>query len=185
MRQACEHGVQYATKAMTIALNKLAGLPGVGPLPKHYHHGPATPWSEGYVVILAGTSGDSWVGNFQEGYSYYSDTFLWPEASLFIVIALGACYLVSAEHPNIYKCYQTTATGVLFNEDRTKVFVADYSDLYAYDRTSAITWRREHLAVDGIELKECRAGFIVGSACYDPPEGWEDFRLSEADGTGG
>ncbi len=170
---------------MTMKIERLAGLPGEGPLPRHYHLGHPTPWSEGYVVRVTDSRGASWVGNFQEGYSYYREVVPWPEARIFVVIAAGACYLVSAADPDKYNCYQTTVTGILFNEDRTQLFAADYSDLYAYDRTGAIIWKCESLGVDGVVLNGCTSGFITGSACYDPPEGWESFRVSETNGTAG
>ncbi len=161
---------------------ELAGLPAEGPLAKHYHLGNPTPWSESYVVRLTTSSGETWVGNFKFGHSYYSQVILWREAQLFVVIVGGACYLVSGQDADKYDCHQTTATGALFNEDQTKLFVADYTSLYAYDLTGSILWVHKNLGADGIDLTSCTAGFIEGSACLDPPEIWVDFRLAEADG---
>jgi hypothetical protein len=170
---------------MTMRIERLAGLPGEGPHAKHCHLGYLALWSEGYVVRFTDTSGASWVGNFQEGYSYFSDVVAWPEAQIFIIIAAGACSVVSAADIDRYSCYQTTVTETLFNEDRTRLFIADYCDVCAYDCTGTIIWKRENLGVDGVTLKACTTGFITGSACYDPPEGWEDFRVCETDGTAG
>jgi hypothetical protein len=171
---------------MALTTESLDGLPSMGPSATHYHQGNVTPWNEGHVLRVTGNNGAQWVGNFQSGDSYYSDTVLWAEASLLVVVASGACYFVSTEFPDQYVCHQTTVTGVLFNEARTKLFVADYRDLYAYDSTGAVIWKHESLAVDGIELKECRSGFVMGRACDDPhPEVWSNFKLRENDGTSG
>jgi len=46
----------------------LKGLPGEGPLPRYFHLGHSTPWSEGFVVRFWNSDGAEWVGNFQGGW---------------------------------------------------------------------------------------------------------------------
>ncbi len=159
----------------------LAGLPSDGPLPKHYHCGHPTPWRQEFVARLSLDDETSWIGNFHLGHSYYANAFVWEEAQLFVIIADGNCYFVSAHNPDGYRSYEALATGWLFNDDRTKLFVADYSDLFAFDQNGTVLWRKT-LAADGIILSECTNGVISGTACYDPPELWEDFKVNEANG---
>ena len=39
----------------------LPGLPGDGPVPKHFHTGHPTPWAEGFVVRFWNDDGTEWV----------------------------------------------------------------------------------------------------------------------------
>ena len=73
----------------------LAGLPSEGPMPKYFHLGHPTPWSEGFVVRFWNQDGTNCVGNFQSGWSPIGTVLDWPEATIFPVIAYGACYFVA------------------------------------------------------------------------------------------
>ena len=50
----------------------LAGLPGEGPIPHHFHLGHPTPWKEGFVVRFWNQDGSEWVGNSQGGFLGHS-----------------------------------------------------------------------------------------------------------------
>lgn len=150
--------------------------------PRHYAHGVPTPWKEGFVVRFSDEYGQSWIGNFQQGGSYYSTAVLWPEADKVIVIAKGACYLLSAADPADFRVEQTTATGYLFSKDRQALFVADYTDVYAYGRRGEILWKREYLGIDGVSLEKADLQVVSGRACSNPPDEWYDFRISPETG---
>lgn len=172
---------------MNVTFERLPGLPGTGPLPLHYYRDQPTPWREGFVIRFSNERGDTWVGNFQGGDGYYGgiepEIESWPEASQFVLIVAGACYLVSTTEIGRCVCHQSTAAGLLFNESRSRLFVADCHDIYSYDRRGKVAWRRRELAADGIVLYRCIAGILEGEACQDPTEDvWRPFRISERDG---
>ncbi len=80
----------------------LKGLPSEGPLPKYFHLGHPTPWSEGFVVRFWNSDGTEWVGNFQSGWSPIGTVVDWPEAAIFVVIAYGAAYFLMKSDPQRY-----------------------------------------------------------------------------------
>ncbi|HEY4360659.1 MAG TPA: hypothetical protein VGN17_06805 [Bryobacteraceae bacterium] len=110
--------------ARTLRSKILTGLPGEGPVPKHFHLGHPTPWSEGFVVRFW-TDGNVWVGNFQDSDSGYSEVIAWHEADSFVVIAGNHFYLVDADNPNACQTLgpQNPVYEVMFDEERQTLFV--------------------------------------------------------------
>src|SRR5258708_2157304 len=84
----------------------LRGLPGDGPVPKYFHLGHPTPWTEGLVVRFWNADGTEWVGNFQNSRSGGCEILTWPEANAIIIKTSGPftfdLYLVDAGNPEAY-----------------------------------------------------------------------------------
>src|SRR4051812_43629163 len=78
----------------------LAGLPGEGPVPLHFHIGHPTPWTEGIVIRFFYEDGTDWVGNFQGHWS--RQIVLWSEADAIVVLAMHNLYLLDARSPEHY-----------------------------------------------------------------------------------
>lgn len=100
------------------------------------------------MSCVSGPGAGTWTGNFQRSVTDYADVMEWPEASLLVVIAYGACYFVNRDVPEQYVAHPSG--GVMhpptFNADRSLLLIADYGDVYAYDRTATLVWRREELS---------------------------------------
>src|SRR5690348_2002419 len=96
----------------------LKGLPGEGPIPKHFHLGRPTPWAQGVVVRFWKQDGTEWVGNFQGRTFGVDDVLLWPEAKAVAVIAGGDFYLIDDDDTNSYSTLgsQCSANGMMLDE---------------------------------------------------------------------
>jgi hypothetical protein len=125
----------------------LNGLPGEGPIPKHFHLGHPTPWAEGFVVRFWNSDGREWVGNFQGGGFGHTEIVGWPEASAVVVIATDNFYLVDAKDPANYETLgpHCLVSGAILSEDRTKLFVAEEYQVLAYGRDRTAIWQSRGL----------------------------------------
>jgi hypothetical protein len=124
----------------------LPGLPGNGPVPKHFHTGHPTPWAEGFVVRFWNADGSEWVGNFEPWWSGCSKLVDWPEANSIAVIAGGNFYLIDARNPD---CYSTLgphphrpANDIGFDEQRQTIFVAGGYFVYTFDMQRRLLWEK-------------------------------------------
>jgi len=110
----------------------LKGLPTEGPIPKYFHLGHPTPSSEGFVVRFWNADGTDWVGNFRCGWGL-GTVVDWPEASILIVIAYGACYFLQKSDPLRYVHHGSGVTSALLDETRMLLILAyQGGDLFAY-----------------------------------------------------
>jgi hypothetical protein len=60
-------------------------------------------------------------------------------------------------------------------EDR--LLVADAERLHCFDREGSVLWRSAELGVDGVIVRNVADGIIEGEGEWDPPGGWEPFRI--------
>jgi len=177
-------GEPKASTSQIIRWEILPGLPGEGPVPKHFHLGHPTPWAEGFVVRFWNEDGIEWVGNFNKGVTPFGSVLDFSEAEIIVVIASGACYFVPKTEPERYTTFGSGVKGALFDERRTLLILAHAGgDLAAYDRTGATVWKHENLSAGGIRLKSCDGGIITAEIEYDYEGQWRTARLSAADGT--
>lgn len=51
------------------------------------------------------------------------------------------------------------------------------SESLRFDGRGRLLWRRSELAVDGVIVRGVQDGLVFGDAEWDPPDGWEPFRL--------
>ena len=160
----------------------LKGLPGEGPIPKHFHCGHPTPWAEGFVVRFWNENGADWVGNFQ-GQWGVDAVFDVPESAILFVIAYGACYFVSKSDPGQFVCHRHGVTAALVHEERLLILAYQGGDLAAYERDGKQVWLRENIAVDEIELKSCADGVITADIECDYDGSWRTIKIKAADGT--
>ena len=161
----------------------LKGLPSEGPVPKYFHLGHPTPWSEGFVVRFWNSDGTEWVGNFQSAWGL-GTVVDWPEAAIVVVIGYGACYFLQKSDPLQYVHHGFGVTSALLDETRRLLILAyQGGDLFAYDRDGQEVWSRRHFAVDGIELKGCEAGVITADIEYDYEGSWRTARVNAVDGS--
>ena len=58
------------------------------------------------------------------------------------------------------------------------LLVASASELMCFDPEGKLRWRRGKLGIDGVLVDGVRDGVVTGSGEWDPPGGWQDFRVS-------
>jgi len=162
----------------------LPGLPGEGPIPKHFHFGHPTPWAEGFVTRFWNVDGSEWVGNFQGGIIGLNAVLEWAEADCVVLFARGACYFIPAGKPDRYENHGTDAMYALFDELRTLLIVAyEDGDLIAFDRSGTKRWIREGFGAFGVVLQSCELGVVVAEVEIDYEDSWRTVRISAVDGT--
>lgn len=161
----------------------LKGLPGEGPIPKHFHLGHPTPWSEGRVLRFRNVDGSGWVGNFQVcGYGN-TEVAEWPEAKAVVVILAGALYLIDSNDPGNYVTLgpQCSVSGTVLSKDRTKLFVAERYGVLAFGRDRTLIWRSEGLGGEIISIGDVD-GVLEVDVEPELGEPTETVRLSQEDG---
>lgn len=173
-----------ASTSQIVRWEILNGLPGEGPIPKHFHLGHPTPWAEGFVVRFWKADGSEWVGNFQGGGFGHTELVAWPEANAIVVIAADNLYLVDSQDPGKYVTLgpQCLVSGAILNEDRTKLFVAEQYRVIAYGRDRRPIWESKGLG--GLIISIGRMGGVL--AVEVEPEMGEPLvtvRLSADDGS--
>ncbi len=161
----------------------LAGLPGDGPPPRHFHLGHPTPWCEGLVVRFRSPSGSTWIGNFQRGAYGCNAILAWPEAAAIVVLADGACYRVHPAQPASYSTHGVNVTSTLFTEDRALLLLAyEHGDLVALGVDGKPLWARPSLGACGVVLRACHAGLVTVDLETGYDDNWRSVQLRAADG---
>lgn len=143
-----------------------------------------TPSQEGFVLRFSQPERNSWMGNFQRSITNYADVIDWPEASVIVIIAFGACYFVNPNEPQKYVAH--SSGGVMhrpiFNNDRSMILVPDYGDVYAYNRTASLLWRREDLSDFEVRVENCSGDVVTVASEDDSTEIRQTIRLRCSDG---
>jgi hypothetical protein len=164
----------------------LKGLPGEGPVPKYFHLGHPTPWSEGLVVRFWDADGTEWVGNFQNSRIGSAQIVPWPEANVVGVKTSGHfsfdLYLIHAGNPADYSSH-IYLTGIMFNEDRSMLFVSDGIRIIGYRTDRKLAWVREGLGGYDLEMKSCVDGVLTVELEEVLGEPRKVVRLSANDGS--
>jgi hypothetical protein len=159
------------TSASDCTWDVLPGLPGDGPAPVSYQSDNPAVWQEPFPVRFRNAAGLTWDGDFQQGYGRGYEVFYWAEAACFFVNAWGFLYFVSAGDPQDFRfTIRNVQCGVAFDDDRGRVFVADYFRIYAFDRNREKVWESDPIA-EGVEAIE---GYDAGDVLV---------RAKQADGS--
>jgi hypothetical protein len=58
-----------------------------------------------------------------------------------------------------------------------RLLVADAERLHCFDRSGSLLWRSAGLGIDGVVVGNVAGGIIEGEGEWDPPGGWEPFRI--------
>lgn len=59
---------------------------------------------------------------------------------------------------------------------------ASASELLSFSAEGRLCWRTANLGIDGVVVHSVQNGIVKGSGEWDPPGGWESFRLSVGTG---
>lgn len=64
------------------------------------------------------------------------------------------------------------------------VLVASASKLYMFSPVGELKWVSPELGIDGVIVHQIDGNLIHGTGEYDPPDGWQDFKIAiELEGT--
>ena len=58
------------------------------------------------------------------------------------------------------------------------LLVASGSSLIRFDKQARVVWRKDNLGIDGVLVKDVADDMILGEGEWDPPGGWQPFRIS-------
>src|SRR5262249_27350003 len=141
----------------------LKGLPAEGPVPKHFHTGHPTPWTEDVVLRFFCVDNKSWLGNFQGLQDWGVSVLLWREADALIVLARDNFYLVSAMNPDEYQTLDPPdlVDSVLLDESQNILFVADTRAIHAFNRDCRRIWTQSGIGWSFPQLKGCSEGVLL------------------------
>ncbi|GAB3783568.1 hypothetical protein GCM10028818_41830 [Spirosoma horti] len=136
------------------------------------------PYSEGFVVRFFDSSGESWVANFNVGYTTFKAVFDFPQTDLCIVIAGGNGYIMKPDQTKPVDTFGTTI-DIAVLADQEKVICSDGCHLTIID-SSGDLWVSKRISWDGIADLRIEGNTVLGLA-YDPThesDDWVDFTLN-------
>jgi len=171
-----------STTCQIVRWEILPGLPGEGPVPKHFHLGRPTPWAEGFVVRFWNSDGTAWVGNFQIGVTFYSGIVELPAGKLLVIVARGACYFLPLNDPETVMVESGEVISSLVSEEGSLILAHLTGEISVFDSTGTLRWRRNDLGADELVLKSCASGLLVADV-QDWEGNWRTVRLAEMDGS--
>jgi hypothetical protein len=112
---------------------------------------------------------------YSEGLSPFCDVIIWQR---WIVIGFDdAVYFVSLDQQikHVYPLY--LYFGHLYPTDDA-LLVASATYLHCFDTNAQQIWVAETVGIDGVVVNKIEGNIIEGKAQYDPPDGWQPFKLS-------
>lgn len=159
-------------------------MPGDGPVPKHFHLGHPTPWTEGFVVRFWNVDGSEWVGNFQHGGFGQNEITAWPEANAVVVVAACNFYLVNVADPTRFASVgpQSVVSRAILNEDHTTLYVAEEHRVIAYGLDLEPIWQSKRLGGIVISIED-RSSVIEVEIEEELGKPLVKARLSSRDGS--
>lgn len=107
-----------------------------------------------------------------------------------IAVICGDCFHVIALPSGSYTCFPLNDNvGRLYPLPdiysdwlSQRVLIATYNFVYLVDISRGILWQSEQCAIDGVVIFSVEGDVISGDAEWDPPGGWEPFRMSLSSG---
>ncbi len=159
----------------------LNGLPGEGPLAKHFHLGHPTPWAEGFVVRFFNEDGSVWIANFQSGVTNFSGCFELPDSRIGVIISRGTCYFLPFDNPEQIANGSGEITSAVQSDNGNLILGSLTGEIVAFDRMGRLKWRRNDFAADDLMVRSCVSGTIVADV-EDWQGNWRTVRIAEDSG---
>ncbi len=139
---------------------------------------------EGYVLRFEPENGESWVGNFQTGISYYS-AFHELQTGRVAVIAGGQGYVVDVDRKELLFAFGGDVMCLLPTEGGTDFLTISNIDVERHCSTQRV-WTSARIAWDGIGRVVLESEALIGQARHFD-DTWHSFRIDLLTGlhTGG
>lgn len=158
----------------------LNGLPTYGPMyiPVTQVEQPfISPYSEGFVVRFFQSDGNTWVANFNLGWTDFSEVFDFPATDLTVVIAGGSGYVMNRNLTKPIVTFEVTITAAL-RVNEQEIIAATNTHVVGVDAKGQL-WKSDRISWDGIKDLHLESRLVHGKS-YDPMEDnneWVDFTL--------
>jgi hypothetical protein len=155
----------------------LPGLPTYGPMHEQFSKTGRGTHSEGLAVRFFPVAGESWVGNFQRGWTNFDEVIGHPNGKDVIVIGGGQGYIVKPDD-RIYRGYfgGPMTVGVIPVVGLSLVVFCDVTYLGAIG-INGLAWTTRRISWDGIRILVVAEKVIRGE-CWSPIENvWIPFTL--------
>lgn len=111
-------------------------------------------------------------------YNYYPSYFKGAEV-FGRYIFIGFCdlvYIIDMFNRNVDYFNLSGYFGYIYKYDHFAL-VASASDLLCFNDNGELAWLSENLGIDGVIVHDFDGKYIYGAGEWDPPGGWEDFKL--------
>ena len=154
------------------------GLPPYGPAALPFPESGQSAFREGLVIRFSGTTGDSWIGNFQRGFPDGFDFVVdHPDGRHVIIIAGGTGYIVD---PGLRRQTHLFGGGVDFAQDVQGLGLVVFSDGVSFGAIDAggTRWRSEQVSWDGIRNIVVDDATLRAEAWSPIPDRWHPFELN-------
>ncbi|MCB5205545.1 hypothetical protein LH464_24220 [Neorhizobium sp. T786] len=152
----------------------LAGLPAYGPPAISFPKPNA--FREGFVVEFTTNEGESWIGNFSEGWRKRPHCVHAAHDGRSVVVAAGGSgYFVDAEAKKLIREFDVEDLWYL---DDQRMFLASTGLWFEMFDVNGVRWQSQRISWDGMRKFEFLDASIRGEA-YDPlSDGWVPFELN-------
>jgi len=155
----------------------LQGLPGHPPYPVQFSLNKQSTHAEGFVVRFYSPDNEPWVGNFQPGFSHYSNVVNYPRREhLVIVIAGGDVYVIDINKEQAVDAFNAGITSVFFVPGKDLIIFVEYNGLIAIG-TKGVLWRYKMNNCDGIRELTYSNDLLNGESCQVPEDIWKKFQI--------
>jgi hypothetical protein len=159
----------------------LPGLAATGPMPEQFSATGQGKHSEGWVVEFTPTSGETWVGNFQPGFTSCCGAYGHPDGSSMVVVAGGTGYIVNIETRQLLHTFGGGIETVIPDLERRQLVFGDGLFFEALS-AAGIRWRTRRISWDGMRRISSAGSMIAGEA-EDLDGTWRAFRVDLETGT--
>jgi hypothetical protein len=104
----------------------------------------------------------------------FNDAMLWHS---FLVVGWGDCaYLIGIESGAVTKHRLGAYFGHFYVNDDS-LLIASCDRLWRIDTDGSVQWKSDTLGIDGVLVSDVDDGVISGQGEWDPPGGWQPFRI--------
>jgi hypothetical protein len=111
--------------------------------------------------------------SFDECYAF-QDAITWLG---FLVVGWGDCaFLIDVASRDVAKYALGAYFGHVYAVDES-LLVASADRLRCIRREGALKWTSDVLAIDGVVVSDVTDGIVFGEGEWDPPGGWQPFRI--------
>ena len=155
----------------------LTGLPGTGPVPITFTNSRNPFYSEGLVVEFYPNKSDTWVANFEPGFTTFNDVYELPDGVL--VIAGGEAYIVDVHKRTIIESF---GGQIKFGEEVHELESYVSVDPFKIEMRGNYCWCSRRLSYDGIRKVKISSHFLTGEAWDPMGDQWVPFRVNLMNG---
>lgn len=156
----------------------MLGLPPYGPPARPFPPDSRAIFSEGLVVRFFRTDGTSWSGNFNRGFTNYSDVQMHPDGRQVIVVSCGDGYLIDPDDETRFDNLPGSLEELIWSPDRRSLILNDQGlRLVVLSADERLRFTRR-FSWDGL-AEISTDGTVVRGLAFEPfEETWRPFSVA-------